>query len=81
MYLPTEERAYDLAKQLQVQKFDVEVSPPLERREDWLCLAYRRMVPDLDEMEKIRKQLTKMVKSYGGKYDGWEMCVSEEPEP
>lgn len=75
MYLPTEEKAYDLAKQLQAQKFEVEVSPPLEPYKDWLCLAYRTMVPDLDELEKIRKHLTKLVKQRDGRYDGWEMEV------
>ncbi len=75
MYLPTEDGALSLAKQLQAEKFDVEVSPPIDRRREWLCLAYRTMVPDLDELERIRKQFTKLAKLYDGKFDGWEMEV------
>lgn len=76
MYLPTEESAYGLAPKLQAQGFDVEVSPPLEGRNDWLCLAYLIMVPDPDELEMIRGRLTELVEQRGGKYDGWEMCVT-----
>ncbi len=75
MYLPTEEDALNLAKQLQQEQFNVEVTLSAGKKKEWLCLAYRTMVPETGALEEIRKRLTRLVEMHNGKYDGWEMEV------
>lgn len=79
MYLPTEEDALSLAKELQSEQYEIEVNPPIEGMKNWLCLAYRTMVPDADALEAIRERLTKLSLVHNGEFDGWEMEIPWNP--
>lgn len=81
LYLPTEDDALSLAKELPSDHYEVEVNPPIGGSKDWLCLAYRTMVPDPDELEKIRERLTKLALLHNGEFDGWEMEIPWNPSP
>ena len=75
MYFPKEEQAYKVAAELGKQKFEVEVSPPLDGYDKWLCLAFRQLVPRFATIDRLRKRLTELTTRYGGEFDGWEMEV------
>jgi len=76
VYVPTEEAAYKASARMRESAFDVEVCPP-ESGEKWLCLATKRMVPELGELERIRRELTALAESLNGEFDGWGALVEE----
>ncbi|HEY4613210.1 MAG TPA: ribonuclease E inhibitor RraB [Bacteroidota bacterium] len=75
MYFPAEERAYKAAAELSKQGFKVDVSPPHNGHDAWLCLAFMQLVPRFSTIEKYRKRLTALAERHGGEFDGWEMEV------
>ncbi len=77
IYIPVEEQAYQAAKELEKQQFDVELVPPSDGHNTWLCLAYKHFVPRFAAIERYRKQLTDLAARFGGEFDGWEMKVEE----
>lgn len=79
IYIPTEEGAYRVAAQLQKEGYDVHVDPS-GRGGEWLCFSTKRIVPSLDEMDRISEHFAALAESYGGNYDGWGTGVPGEGE-
>ena len=54
-YFPTEKRAKLAKGVLGKEGFDVDILPPGGPRDNWLCLAYKSMVPEYLEFSDLRK--------------------------
>jgi hypothetical protein len=76
LYLPGRAEAEVLAEQLAGEGFKTEIQPG-EAAGDWLCLATRRLRPELDELRRLRARLAILAESRGGAYDGWGATVVE----
>ncbi len=75
MYFKLEDRAYKAAAELSKQGFTVDVSPPHDGHDKWLCLAFTHIVPRFPTLEKYRKRLTTLAERHEGEFDGWEIEV------
>jgi hypothetical protein len=71
LYFPTRDAAEQAAQQIRPRGFDVNVEPGSPDSGKWLAFATKSMLPDLDEMEKIRSEFEDLAESLGGEYDGW----------
>ncbi|HEY5614432.1 MAG TPA: ribonuclease E inhibitor RraB [Bacteroidota bacterium] len=78
MYFAAEERAYKAAAELSKQGFTVDVSPPHDGHEKWLCVAFQYVVPRFPTLEKYRKRLTALAERNGGEFEGWEIEVKDK---
>ncbi len=74
LYLPTREKADNVAFELTAERFCVEVERGASGN-DWLCLATKEIVPDANTLLSLREMLSKLAADYGGEYDGWETQV------
>ncbi len=72
LYVPTEDAATKIEKQLGAQGFEVIVD---QNDEDWSVTATKKMVPDPDEITKVGNSLRKLAEAEGGEYDGWGAAV------
>jgi regulator of RNase E activity RraB len=70
LYLPDEESAQAVARQLQEEGVLVEVSRAADGA-DWLCLVKQRMIPDMAGLRGFRERLTAVAQAHNGEYDGW----------
>ena len=70
LYLPTQATAETAASRLRSDGFEATVQPPL-KTSDWLCFATRTMVPDLSELQRIRRDFNRITGQLNGNYDGW----------
>jgi len=63
--------AANLAKiRLEKMDFDVEICKN-ENSSTWLCLAFKRMLAEHSQLNRIRKRLEKLALRLNGEYDGW----------
>lgn len=76
-YLPDQETAEIMGRKLRSMHFETDISESAGR-EDWLVLAHRVMVPEIEILEGLRKLFTPLVENLGGMYDGWETELLEE---
>ena len=70
LYFPTEDSASEASKDIKAEVDEMKVGPSADKK-NWLCFATKRMVPDHDELVRLRKRFTEIAKKYGGEYDGW----------
>lgn len=77
LYLPDEESAQAVARQLQEEGAVVEVSQAADGS-DWLCLVRQRMIPDMAGLRGFRERLTAVAHAYNGEYDGWGTEVEDD---
>jgi len=70
VYLPSESAAREAAQRIGARGFTVEVRPGAKSK-DWLCLAVKPMVPELEALRRIRADFDELAGSLGGEYDGW----------
>src|SRR5437762_5198876 len=70
LYLPSEAAAKMAASRIQEHGFQAAVKPPLKTA-DWLCFATKTMVPELSELQHIRRDFDRLTHDLGGNYDGW----------
>jgi hypothetical protein len=70
LYLPSEASANKAASQIRDHGFQAAVQPPLKTAE-WLCFATKTMVPELSELQRIRRDFERLTHELGGNYDGW----------
>lgn len=70
LYFENQEAADRAAKQ--VEK-DVENAKVQRAANDsaWLCFATKRMVPDHEELVRLRKRFNSIASESQGEYDGW----------
>jgi hypothetical protein len=70
LYFPAAEVADRVAEELRTQGFDTAVQPD-DGAADWLCLASRTMVPDVEELRRLRSAFVSLALTHQGAYDGW----------
>ncbi len=74
-YFPHKKGA-ELAKGvLEKDGFDVDISPAASSNNQWLCLAYKTMVPEYAELSDLRNWLENIAEELRGNYDGWEIEI------
>ena len=74
LYFPSHAVAEQAARELKAKGFGAKV----ERDPDegaWLCVASKKMVPDLAILSKLRRDFNEMASSKGGRYDAWGTTV------
>jgi regulator of RNase E activity RraB len=70
LYFPTEDLANQAAKDVKGEGCDVKVQLGADKK-NWLCFATKRMVPDHDELVRLRKRFNEIAHKRNGEYDGW----------
>ena len=70
LYLPTETAANTAASRIREEGFDATVKPPLDTSM-WLCAATRTIIPELSELQGIRRDFDRLTRELDGNYDGW----------
>jgi hypothetical protein len=70
LYLPSEAAANTAASRMGEQGFEASVKPPLGTA-NWLCFAKKTIVPELSELQRIRRYFDQLTREFGGNYDGW----------
>jgi len=70
LYFPTQQAAEESASKVVSKGFQVEVKNAATGSE-WLCLATKKMIPSLQNLQEIRVYFDKLTASLGGNYDGW----------
>ena len=70
LYLPSEAAANTAASRIREHGFQAAVKPPLKTA-GWLCFATKTMVPELSELQRIRRDFERLTRELGGNYDGW----------
>ncbi len=71
MYFPSEASALSVAEKLNAQGFKAMVKPAVSGGMPWHILATRTMIPEVQELERVRGLLTPLCESEHGEYDGW----------
>lgn len=77
LYVPTDEAAEIVAKELQREGFEVEHRLGADGLA-WLVLARHEAVPTKQMMAATRFAMEKLVAAFEGEYDGWEADVSRK---
>lgn len=75
MYFPSEAGAQHVAARLNAQGFRASVKQAAGGNLPWHTFATRSMVPEVREMERLRRVLTELSESERGEYDGWRTPV------
>jgi regulator of RNase E activity RraB len=70
VYFPNQDAGEQAASQIRNAGFEVTVRPSA-KGDSWLCLATKKMVPDLASLQKIRRDFEALAGRLGGDYDGW----------
>jgi regulator of RNase E activity RraB len=70
LYFENEDTANTAAKEIGALVDEVKVEKAAKGPR-WLCFATRCMVPDHDELGRLRKNFTAVGDTFGGEYDGW----------
>ena len=74
LYFKDEETSNLAKERLLKMGFEVETG---ESNSPWLCLATKQMLPEYNELKKIRKRLKKLAARLNGDYDGWGTIIEE----
>lgn len=70
LYFPSQTIAEQAAEKIQAMGFEVKTNRAAQG-DSWLCLATKRMIPDLQSLQEIREAFTTLTAATGGEYDGW----------
>jgi regulator of RNase E activity RraB len=70
LYFPTQPIAEKAATSIRGDGFEVEVSRAAQG-DNWLCFAKKKLVPELTDLQEIRRNFITLTASLGGEYDGW----------
>lgn len=70
LYFSSKENANQCAQKLMAEDFQVENTYNAEYK-TWLCLAKKRMIPQLKTLQELRQKFDKMGVELEGDYDGW----------
>ena len=70
LYFPSQSVAEQAAPTIREAGFEVNVQRA-PQGDQWLCFAKRTMVPELQELQKIRRNFATLATSLKGDYDGW----------
>jgi len=69
-YFPSQAIGENAAEKIRAMGFEVTVNRA-SQGDSWLCLATKRMIPDLQALEEIRVAFTALAGAMDGEYDGW----------
>ncbi len=70
LYFPSEQTAGMVASRLLEEGFDAQVEMGADGS-GWLCLAKKKLVPDVAVLTDIRHRFEALVAEFDGEYDGW----------
>ena len=70
LYFADEESANTAAREIKEEVNAVKVQQAA-KGSGWLCFATRRMVPDHEELVRLRKRFNAITLKLKGEYDGW----------
>jgi len=70
LYFPSQAIGENAAEKIRAMGFEVTVNRAAQG-DSWLCLAAKRMTPDLQALQEIREAFTALTDALGGEYDGW----------
>jgi len=70
VYFPTQAAAEKAAVPIRRAGFGVDVQQAAQG-DDWLCFATKTMVPELVDLQKIRRDFVALAAAMNGEYDGW----------
>jgi len=70
LYFPSQAIGENAAEKIRAMGFEVTVNRAAQG-DSWLCLATKRMTPDLQALQEIREAFTALTDALGGEYDGW----------
>jgi hypothetical protein len=71
LYFPTEDAARRVGDAMCALGFTSAIQPASSGSLDWLVIATRKMVPAVEVMRELRKDLSALSAAEGGEYDGW----------
>lgn len=71
LYFPTEDAARRVGDALFALGFAPAIRPASSGALDWLVLATRTLVPTVEVMRQLRRDLSALSAVEGGEYDGW----------
>jgi hypothetical protein len=74
VYLPDQEAAVSVARELQRSGFETEERLGADGV-NWLVLARHVAVPTEERVAAVRRTMETLVAQFGGEYDGWEADV------
>ena len=74
LYHPEEEGAANICKELAMKGFQITVREGALGGE-WLCLASFNMLPSIEKLTQLERQIEGIIGVHGGEYDGWETIV------
>ncbi|MBN2018926.1 MAG: ribonuclease E inhibitor RraB [Sedimentisphaerales bacterium] len=69
LYFPSQFAAEKAA--IRIKKSGFHTSIINSKKGDWLCLATKKMVPELSAFRNFRTEFGHLFQTFGGKYDGW----------
>lgn len=70
LYFPSQTAAEQAELQIRERGFEVEARQAAEGT-DWICIATKTMIPDLANLQQIRRDFDSLSAAAGGDYDGW----------
>jgi regulator of RNase E activity RraB len=74
-YFPSQFAADKAAIRIKKAGFHIKISNA--ERGDWLCLATKKMVPELSKLQYFRTEFGRLFETFGGQYEGWETAVEK----
>jgi hypothetical protein len=74
LYFPAEADARLAQEELVGRGFSVEVDRAAMGTQ-WLCLATKKVAPQLAEISSLTSSLIELAKEYRGMFDGWETAI------
>jgi hypothetical protein len=74
LYVPSQKEADAAFEELQKSGYSVS-SKQTAAGTQWLCLANKTMVPNLENLAAVRKEMEALAAKYKGEYDGWEAAT------
>ena len=69
VYFPSQFAAEKAA--IRIKKSGFHTSIKNSEKGDWLCLAKKKMVPELSKIRNFRTEFGHLIETFNGKYDGW----------
>ena len=70
LYFPTEQAANEAAKEINLEVDHLKVELGADEV-DWLCFGTRSMIPEPDELRRLRMRFDEIANKHHGQYDGW----------
>jgi hypothetical protein len=76
-YFPWEQSARTAAAELQQAGYTIDKIGAGLKKDDWLVLASKRVLPTLPVVAATSRDLNVLARKHSGVYDGWEAAVTK----